>query len=336
VFRQPLQRGLKYGITATKLKFEPANFQQFTISLRNELADLKRWQLALITFGVLAAWRLYITWVNHVCFSRPPRHLQRNQQRRQIALPAVGVPSGPFNALRGAVHYVTYANHTLREGLQKHSPTGTWFKVSTISGWQVVATSPRIISEISDLPEHILSLSEAEADKIQSSYTSSPLIFGNPYHIKIVSTQITRRLGVVMHDVLDELILAWENDTDIASEWTEINTWDVVSTAILQTTNRMFVGLPLCRNKTYHKAIIDFTLRLFIAGVYVDISPRILKGLVQRIVLPKQRTAKTVMNFMQPIFEERLEKLRKLGDKWTDRPVSLSVYILSERELGRR
>ena len=47
------------------------------------------------------------------------------------------------------------------------------------------------------------------------------------------------------------------------------------------------------------------------------------------MILRRKKALKKILDVVGPIFEERRQKLRKLGEKWIDRPVYISLNPLS-------
>lgn len=45
------------------------------------------------------------------------------------------------------------------------------------------------------------------------------------------------------------------------------------------------------------------------------------------MILKREKALKKVLDVVGPIFEERRQKLRKLGEKWVDRPVYISLIL---------
>lgn len=87
----------------------------------------------------------------------------------------------------------------------------------------------------------------------------------DPYHIPIVRTTLTRALGVRFPDIKDETIAAfndiiplndckgeYENRRNLSlisrtdSAWKSYHASSTVMQIVARTSNRLFVGLPLC------------------------------------------------------------------------------------------
>lgn len=100
------------------------------------------------------------------------------------------------------------------------------------------------------------------------------------YHLKVIQVNLTQRLSTILPDIVSEVTLAWQENTDIGDEWTEVNIWDVMLKVISRTVNRMLVGAPLCRNQEYLDNLIEYATTVSKSGLIIDMTPRILRGSV--------------------------------------------------------
>jgi len=150
---------------------------------------------------------------------------------------------------------MTKSNVILREGVRKYGPEGIMFKVATPTRWIVFITDPQLISEISESPR--LSFTAASDEHIGVEYFWDPKLNVNPYHLDIISKKLTQRLVVLLPDVLEEITMAFEEYTNIGSEWMLVDNYNVMLNCIARTTNRLFgmsVALLhyLCFDQNYY------------------------------------------------------------------------------------
>lgn len=69
----------------------------------------------------------------------------------------------------------------------------------------------------------------------------------NPIHELIVRRDLTRYLGALIPDIEEELNIGvdeyWGKDTE---KWTDVVPFATMMKIVARTSNRIFVGLPLC------------------------------------------------------------------------------------------
>ncbi|KAI1743146.1 cytochrome P450 [Xylaria scruposa] len=105
-------------------------------------------------------------------------------------------------------------------------------------------------SFISDQDPKVLNLREVIIDGLHYRYTlSDKYVLTHPLHKKLITTTLTNQVGPLLPELADETIVGfesqWGNDTD---NFREISVWDTVGRVIGCATNRVFVGLPCCRD----------------------------------------------------------------------------------------
>lgn len=98
---------------------------------------------------------------------------------------------------------------------------------------------------------------------IQTDYTLGVKIRLETFHISVVRTPLTRNLGYRFPDIKDEIITAFAelippttgiDPLNLESvfllslyvEWSTVPAYQKVMNIVCRTSNRLFVGLPLC------------------------------------------------------------------------------------------
>lgn len=104
------------------------------------------------------------------------------------------------------------------------------------------------------------------------------------YHLKVIQVNLTQRLSSILPEIVDEVTLAWKENTNIGDEWTEINVWDVMLKVISRAVNRMFVGLPLCRNDEFLENLIEYATAVIKSGMVLDNTPRAFRWSVAPLI----------------------------------------------------
>lgn len=69
------------------------------------------------------------------------------------------------------------------------------------------------------------------------------------YHIGVIRSSLNRNLGLILPDAVDELDVAFKDELDSKlnpAGWTPLKVIDLFTRVVARTSNRVFVGLPVC------------------------------------------------------------------------------------------
>ncbi|KIJ05875.1 hypothetical protein PAXINDRAFT_92824, partial [Paxillus involutus ATCC 200175] len=156
----------------------------------------------------------------------------------------------------------------------------------------------------------------------------------NPYHVAIIRSQLTRNLGNLFPDIRDEIVIAFEETLDLqANEWKSVPAFQTVQEVVCRTTNRVFVGLPLCRNSDWIDLTNRFTLDVIKGGVMIALFPKVLAPLVARFMTSVPGTARRAMKHLSPIIEERRSHLGlEYGKDGADKPNDFLSWLMNHPE----
>ena len=96
-------------------------------------------------------------------------------------------------------------------------------------------------------PDSILSSVEQFIDDFSLDLTMLDYqISSSPIHEKVIRRNLTRSLDLTTDLVLDELSRCFDEYWGNDPEWRKFNVWDSMTKFFARTSNRIFVGEPLC------------------------------------------------------------------------------------------
>lgn len=275
-------------------------------------------RLLVSTFGVFAAAyvisNLYRTWV----------------ERRQLdKIPTVG-PSGALSSYLGVYNLVFNGRDMIQKGYNKYR--GGMFKIPGISKWTIVVAGPNMVDELRRAPDDLLSSMEAAADLIQMDYTIGPEIRLDPYHVAIVQSSLTRNLVECFPHVQDEIATAFAEHIPATEDWNSITAVPTMMEIVCRTSNRLLVGLPICRNLDYRTLNIDFTMNVVKAAIILNLFPNFLKPLAGRLLTKVPSSIKRAMMHLEPTINERLRQEEEHGKDWPGKPNDSISWLLDIAE----
>ncbi|EIW87323.1 cytochrome P450 [Coniophora puteana RWD-64-598 SS2] len=244
-------------------------------------------------------------------------------------IPTVG-PSGMLSSYAGAIRYMKNGKEMLLEGFAKYG--GKPFRIPTANHWLIIV-GPKYVEEVRKAPDNVLSFLEATNDLLRVEYTLGPRIHHDPFHIPIIRSQLTRSLGVLCTDIRDEIVTAFNDELPLKGhEWSEFTALKVVQQVVCRTSNRIFVGLPLCRDPEWRALNIKHTLDVVKAGAVINLFPNFMAPFVAQFMTNVPATVNNAYKHLRPVIDERLKAVAEYGKDYPGRPNDLLSWLIDDAE----
>ncbi|KIY02722.1 uncharacterized protein Z520_01187 [Fonsecaea multimorphosa CBS 102226] len=229
-----------------------------------------------------------------------------------------------FTTLRSRFRSTLNYKESIHQAYEQYSKNDKSCIIAKLSGDEIVLPASSITWLINQ-PESILSADEPHKDVLQTEYTFvHPVVVDQPLHHETIRSELTRQLGALTMDIMDELGAAfdeiWGTDT---TEWKEVCPFETLKLIIARTSNRVFVGLPLCRNKALLEHGMGFATAVPIASTLLKLFPEFLRPLAAVVIArPNRYHTKSFARLVRPEIERRQRLLegqngdleKKLGD----------------------
>ncbi|KAF8061617.1 cytochrome P450 [Lyophyllum atratum] len=240
-------------------------------------------------------------------------------------IPTIG-PSGVLSSYVGAYMLLKNGRDMIQEGYHKYR--GAAFKVPGISKWTVVVSGPQMVEDLRKATDDQVSFRDAVADVIQIDYTIGREIHYDPYHIAAIRSTLTRRLVERFPDVQDEIVTAFAEHIPATDAWTKVHALPTIMKIVCRTSNRLFVGLPLCRDPDYRALQVEFTVDVMKAARIINLFPNFLKPVAGRLFSSVPTSIERAKRHLGPVIEERLLQEKKYGNDWREKPNDYLSWLL--------
>jgi len=233
-------------------------------------------------------------------------------------IPVVG-SSGFLSSYRDGWKFLHHAPELIQRGYDQY-PEGV-FRVARLFRWEYVVCGPKLVKELAGAPEHIVSFHEGVEESIQAKFTMGRELSENQYHLNAVRTSLTRNLHACFPNVRDEIVCAFNDVLQLReSEWKSVTVLPAVMAIVARVSNRLFVGLPLCRDKAYLANNVYYTLDVFRSARRISLCPPFLRPLLGPLISNKNKSNAKALEILGPLIEERLSKEAEYGPEWPGKP----------------
>ncbi|KAF7352018.1 Cytochrome P450 [Mycena venus] len=246
------------------------------------------------------------------------------------SIPAVG-PSGVFSSYLGAYAYLRNAPKVVQEGYNKYK--SSVFRVPYYDKWVVVVSSPQLVHDLRQSRDEDLSAVLSFGAIFAAKYTLGPAFVTNDYHVKVIQSSMTRSLTARFADIKDEVSAAFQDEVILSGEeWTAVPALKTILRVISRASNRLFVGLPLCRDPDYRDLTVGFASGVMESAKRINLFPHFLKPIVGPWLSNLSRDLARAKRHLVPIIEERLRLEEEHGPNWSERPNDLISWLLEHAE----
>ncbi|PAV15394.1 cytochrome P450 [Pyrrhoderma noxium] len=206
---------------------------------------------------------------------------------------------------------------------------GKTFKIPRYDGWSVVISSQELIDELRRVPDNVLSFSHAVDEVLATEYTFGGLLTGD-HRIITVCQKLTRNIGKLFDDILEEIIQGFTDFIDAkGEEWVTRSAEQVVAKVTFRVSNRIFVGAPLCRNDEFMAINVQHAFDIINISKVVRRCPPLLRSFVARFKSNLPSLSRRASILLRPIIEERLSHAVN-SDDWLDKPNDPLQWFIDE------
>ncbi|KAF7367748.1 hypothetical protein MSAN_00838700 [Mycena sanguinolenta] len=270
------------------------------------------------------------------------RKVVHDRKSQAANVPIVG-SSGFLASCWDGFRFIHHAPELIQRGYDLY-PEGI-FRVAQLFRWEYVVCGPKLIKDIAGAPEHVLSSSEGCSGFIPldfvslsrdlttyvpAKFTMGHEILENLYHLDVIRTSLARNLHSCFPEVRDEIICAFDEVLQLqGSEWKSHPILPTMMTIVARVSNRLFVGLPLCRNKAYLENNVAYTVDVFRSASIITLFPPFLRPIFAPLISNKNKNNSKAVDILGPLIEERLAKEAELGPDWPGRPNDFISWMLN-------
>ncbi|KAL0574917.1 hypothetical protein V5O48_007039 [Marasmius crinis-equi] len=222
------------------------------------------------------------------------------------AIPTYGY-DGFFTSYISAWEFVKHGTKVVQDGYRTFPNQA--FKIPLMDRYLVVVSGADMIEDLRKAEDDVLDLREAFRELFHSDAMIGPSI-GAHFHVDVIQGALTRHLASMFGEVRDEISRAFEDEIPQTDEWVKVPTLQKILNIVCRTTNRLFVGVPLCRDEEWKALNIRYTVEFFVAAGKVNLFPRYMHRLVAWYLSPLKPSLRLALKHLEPVIRERVRRFK--------------------------
>lgn len=248
-------------------------------------------------------------------------------------LPWVGLKGKKFwPKLRANIREVSAGREPLNEAYEKYGKHGKACVLPALH-WPEVVLPPTCLSWIANQPDNVLSGPKVQNDILVLDVLAHGPDLAAIYDFTVISRDLTRQTIHILADVLDEMKVSFEEHLDSAMEdYGDIKIFQIVQDVSRRVSNRVFVGLPLCRDKRYIKGLQRWETSFGLTSAVIRyLMPYSLKPVLAPVAaLPLYFFRWRLTKMIVPRIQERVAAQSRANESKTevDRPNDALQWII--------
>ncbi|RMZ17266.1 hypothetical protein D0860_00569 [Hortaea werneckii] len=205
--------------------------------------------------------------------------------------------------LRANFHQIVTGRQPISEGWEKART-----QEDILIVFKQIILPPSHHAWIASQPEHILS-----DDVVQDELLGLPYFAHGPstaaiHDFTVIRRDLTRQMGKLVPEMLDEVDAGFGEYFGTDHEWREVRAIEAILKVSQRVIERVFVGLPLCRNPSYLIAVRRWMMGFAICGaIYRSFLPDVLKPvLAPLLALPLAVVKWLALRKSLPLIQRRM------------------------------
>lgn len=178
-----------------------------------------------------------------------------------------------------------------------------------------VMVPPEYTKWVTDQPDNILAGHKPLRDIVAMPYLIPNMdIKHDAYIMDVIRKEVTRNLSMIQPDIIQDMRGRIDGlfGTDTES-LRDISLYTIVEDILFKSSNRMFVGEPLCHNKTFLRSLALFANVLGAGAVFVgEYLPLVLKPIFgYTLAVPIYLVQAIIFRQLVPVVKQRMINVRR-------------------------
>ncbi|KAJ7805886.1 cytochrome P450 [Mycena olivaceomarginata] len=166
---------------------------------------------------------------------------------------------------------------------------------------------------LASCPDAILNAKDCTFETAQFTYTvGHPEITSNDMIDLLIKRELTRTIGTLNNELLEEIEGSMDGIFGTDGEWREVGVFDSLTRTVGRVANCVFVGKELCSNMDFVMAGTHFARDISVSSYILHLFPKFMKPAVAWFAtMPNRRHSGVAMKYLKPLIKERIEDMKR-------------------------
>ncbi|KAF8202595.1 cytochrome P450 [Mycena galopus ATCC 62051] len=229
------------------------------------------------------------------------------------SLPWMGTKREIFSAVRANFRGLVDSIALYTQGYRKYSKADKIYVVPTWTKGPQIILPPSMGNWLASRPDAILNAKDCTFETAQFTYTvGHPEITSNDMIDLLIKRELTRTIGTLNKELLEEIEGSMEGIFGTDGEWREVGVFDSLTRTVGRVANRVFVGKELCSNMDFVMAGTHFARDISVSSYILHLFPKFMKrGVAWFATMPNRRHSGIAMKYLKPLIKERIEDMKR-------------------------
>ncbi|KAB5563135.1 cytochrome P450 [Coniochaeta sp. 2T2.1] len=213
----------------------------------------------------------------------------------------------------GRLKWMTNAENLVRDSYNKYYDRV--YKVRTTEGMHVLVP-PKYLDEMRNLPEDVLSSTEALREAMLTKYTGFTPGHNHELLSTLIRTKLTQNLARLVPQMKGELEYLVGTEFPDCQDWTPVKLQPFILRAVARMSGRAFVGPDLSRNEEWMSTSINYAVHVFLAAAQLQFFPDWMRPAAKYLVPHLYYANKDIAaaeRMVRPILEQRARDMDTPG-----------------------
>ncbi|RDA95614.1 hypothetical protein CP533_1095 [Ophiocordyceps camponoti-saundersi (nom. inval.)] len=186
------------------------------------------------------------------------------------------------------------------------------FRISRTDG-DLLVLSRKYLDELHNAPVHRLSSIQGLIKNFGGRYSGISLLGESDVGTRALQTRITPNLAKLSDEMRDELEYALQTEMPDCQDWTTVSVQPLLLKLLGHVTQRVFIGLPLCRNEKWLVISSEHAHNVTMTQMAMRVVPPWMRPLLH-LVLPSCRKYKACIRGGKELIAPEVRRRRRLEE----------------------